>query len=457
MRTPLARRTFLRGSGVALALPMLEAMAPIGRAAAKTKPVKRFVCLSNNYGVYQKAFFPTAAGTEYDMPETLMSLEKHRKDFTVFSNLDHGFTGGHQGVPVFLSGVRPILAHNYEEGNISLDQKLAEFHGAATRFPSMTLGVRERNLLSFTRTGVQVPTIDLRAAYRAMFFEDSADQKATQAERYLRHTSILDVVKGQADSLNRQLGKRDQDKMAEYFDSVRTLERKIEQQEPWLARPKPKTDVPEPNPGNGTADQLKATIEIIALALETDSTRAITCTSGFANGDFGLNGGYHGFSHHGERPELTGALKKIEGYQVSMMAHLIDLLKAKEDPINGGTLFDHTSILYGCGMATGTHSTRNLPLVLAGGSFKHGEHKMYPEADAERIPAANLLLSILQQSGLEIERFGSPYLGDSLPVFCHWGLRRTRTENRPPLPRTTLPRLPRPGQTEGQGPLRHAG
>ncbi|HBF16741.1 MAG TPA: hypothetical protein DDW37_03840, partial [Verrucomicrobiales bacterium] len=167
MRKMLNRRTLLRGTGVAMSLPMLEAMIPVGRAANRnSKPVKRFVCLSNNYGVYQKAFFPdpTQAGKDYDIPETLKSLEKHRKDFTVFQNLDHGFTGGHQGVPVLLSGVRPILAHNYSEGNISLDQKLAEHHGAATRFSSLTLGCRERNLLSFTRTGVQVPSIDLRAA-----------------------------------------------------------------------------------------------------------------------------------------------------------------------------------------------------------------------------------------------------------------------------------------------------
>ena len=148
-------------------------------------------------------------------------------------------------------------------------------------------------------------------------------------------------------------------------------------------------------------------IEIIALALQTDSTRAIACTSGFANGDFGLNGGYHGFSHHGERDEPVAALKKIEGFQIAMMSHLIDLLKAQQDPINGGTLFDHTSILYGCGMAAGTHQTKNLPLVLAGGGFKHGEHKVYPEPDGQRVPAANLLLSILQNSGLEIDRFGS--------------------------------------------------
>ena len=136
----LNRRNFLKSAGVAIALPMLESL-PEAQAARKAgKPVKRFVCLSNNYGVYQKAFFPDVnqPGPNYEMPETLKSLEKHRKDITVFQNLDHGFTGGHQGVPVFLSGVRPILAHNYAEGNISLDQKLAEHHGASTRFPSMT-------------------------------------------------------------------------------------------------------------------------------------------------------------------------------------------------------------------------------------------------------------------------------------------------------------------------------
>ena len=405
----MERRRFLKGAGVAIALPVMESLMPKAKGAVNKKPVRRFVCLSNNYGVYQKAFFPDPkqAGKNYEMPETLKPLEKHRKDFTTFSNLDHGFTGGHQGVPVFLSGVRPVLAHNYEEGNISLDQKLAEYHGAATRFPSMTLGVRERNLLSFTRTGVQVPNVSMQQAYRAMFFEDSAEKKISQTERFKRHNSILDVVMGQAKSLNKELGKQDQEKLEEYLGSVRSLEKKISQQEPWLEKSKPKTDVAEPKPGNGTEEQLKAMIEIIALALQTDSTRAITCASGFANGDFGLNGGYHGFSHHGERDEPVAALKKIEGFQISMMAYLIDLLKKQEDPINGGTLFDNTSILYGCGMAAGTHQTKNLPLVLAGGGFKHGEHKVYPMPDAERIPAANLLLSILQQSGLEIDRFGS--------------------------------------------------
>ena len=389
---------------------MLEASIPANSIKGEIKkPVKRFVCLSNNYGVYQKAFFPEASdtGIEYTMPETLSSLEKHRKEISLFQNLDHGFTGGHAGVPVLLSGVRPILAHNFKEGNISLDQKLAEHYGSATRFPSMTLSCRERNLLSFTRTGVQIPSVSMQQAYRSMFVEDATLSKASKREQMTRQNSILDVVREQANDLQRKLGSRDRTKLEEYFDSVRTLEKKIQQQEPWLDRPKPKAPVEEPKPGNGTEEQLRAMIEIIALALKTDSTRAITCVSGFVNGDFGLNGGYHGFSHHGEREELVSALKKIEGFQISMMSYLIDLLKKEEDLINGGSLFDNTSILYGCGMATGTHSTRNLPLVLAGGGFKHGEHKVYPEEDGKRVPAANLLLSILQSCGLEIDQFGA--------------------------------------------------
>ena len=342
------------------------------------------------------------------MPETLKPLEKHRQDFTVFSNLDHGNTIGHQGVPVLLSGVRPHLASYYAEGNISVDQKIAEYEGANTRFPSMTVRVNESNLISFTRTGVQVPAIDLRGMFRALFIEDPADKKATAAERFKRQNSILDVVLDKAKAVEKDLGKRDQQKFAEYLEAVRSLEKKIELQQPWLDRPKPKTDRSEPQQGKGTEADLRAMVELMALAIQTDSTRAITLSSGFVNGDFGLSGGYHGFSHHGNRPDHIAALKKIENNIMCQMTHLVDLLKAQEDVINGGTLLDHTTVMFGCGMATGPHSTKNLPLVVAGGGFKHGEHKVYPDPEsAHRIPAANLLLSILQNHGLEIDRFGT--------------------------------------------------
>jgi hypothetical protein len=165
--------------------------------------------------------------------------------------------------------------------------------------------------------------------------------------------------------------------------------------------------LPKSNSSKGTEADLRAMVELITLAIQTDSTRAITLSSGFANGDFGLSGGYHGFSHHGERDDHIAALKVIERNKMTQMSHLVDLLKSQEDTINGGTLLDHTTILWGCGMATGPHSTKNLPLILAGGGFKHGEHKVYSEEDSKRIPAANLLLSILQNHGLEIDHFGT--------------------------------------------------
>ena len=411
MQTRLNRRTFLRGSGVALALPMLEAMSPRGRAASEghKAPVKRMVCLSNNYGVYQKAFFPDPAqtGAGYQLPPTLQPLAKHREDFTVFSNLDHGLTGGHACVPTFLNGIRPDMASSFPEGNISMDQKAAEFIGAATRYPSMTLKVKENNQVSFTRTGVQVPAIDVTALYRKLFLEDSAEAREVERRRLKRHGSILDTVLDKAKRVNGKLGRQDQEKFSEYLDSVRSLEKKIDQQRPWLDQPKPKTAMEEPRPARQTADEMIIMMELMALALETDSTRIMTMTSGFANGDFGLQGGYHGFSHHGELPDKTKALKLIEGNQIAQMAYLIDLLKEKEDPINGGTLFDHTMILYGCGMATGTHSCKNMPLLLAGGGFKLGEHKVYPAEKGHRVKACNLLLSMLQNFGLEVDRFGT--------------------------------------------------
>ncbi len=409
MKLGVPRRTFLRAGGVVLALPMLEAMTRFSQAASTRRPVKRFVCLSNNYGVYPQAFFPDPrqVGGNYALSETLSPLETHKADITIFSNLDHGNTGGHQGVPVLLSGVKPINASGFPEGNISVDQKIAEWVGAEVRFPSLCLQVNEANLISFTRTGVQVPSLDIRQLYRALFVDDEAGKKATEKQRLQRHRSILDVVKDEATEFHQRLGRQDQRKFDEYLDAVRTLEKKIELQQPWVDRPKPPASRSEPVTGKGTAADLGTMMDLVALAIQTDSTRAVTLASGFVNGDFGLSGSYHGFSHHGQREKEVAGLKRIEKNQIAQMGYLIDLLKKQEDPISGGTLLDHTAILFGCGMATGEHSTKNLPLVLAGGGFRHGEHKVYPEAAAKRVPAANLLLSILQNHGLEIDRFGA--------------------------------------------------
>jgi len=398
------RRRFLSAAGVSLALPLMES---IMSSRAEGPVVKRMVCLSNNYGIYPAAFFPQQGGTDYAMPETLGPLERHRDHFTVFSHLDHGISGGHACVPTFLNGVRPYLAAHFPEGNISMDQKATEHVGAQTRFPSMSLKVNDANLISITRTGVQVPAVGIRDAYRALFVNQPASDRAALSRRFQRHRSILDVLLEEAGDVKRALGEQDQRKFAEYLDSVRSLEKKLVQQEPWIDRPKPETEREEPRQGQGTEADLRSAMELIALAIETDSTRVVTLTSGFRGGDFGLSGGYHGFSHHGEREKEVAAVKAIEKNQIAQMAHLMDLLHSREDPINGGTLLDHTMVLFGCGMATGHHSTKDLPLLLAGGGFQHGEHKVYPDQKGKRVPAANLLLSMLQGFGMKLDRFGT--------------------------------------------------
>ena len=196
------RRRFLKAVGVAIPLPLLRSLSFAGQAPGKEpgKPVKRFVSVSNNYGIYAKAFFPDQAGKDYVLPSTLQPMERHRKEFTVFSNLDHGLPGGHACVPSLLSGLNPNMADNFPEGNISVDQKMAEFLGATTRFPSMTLGVKEKNQTSYTRSGVQVPSIGLGQMYRGLFLEDSPRARREEVLRLKRNRSILDVVMGESQS-----------------------------------------------------------------------------------------------------------------------------------------------------------------------------------------------------------------------------------------------------------------
>ena len=160
---------------------------------------------------------------------------------------------------------------------------------------------------------------------------------------------------------------------------------------------------PPPSRFESTADEHEIHMELLALALQTDSTRVITTQFGTHNGDLGFPLGYHAYSHHGERPDLLEGLLAIEKFQMGYIASFLDRLKATDDPLNGGKLLDHTMVLFGCGMATGHHSTKNLPLLLAGGGFKHGEHKVYPADKQHNTPACNLLLSMLQNFGLEID------------------------------------------------------
>ena len=402
-----------------MALPFLEVMGPMARAAVgdagKSSEVGspvRLVGISNPLGLMPDSFFPSQGGSDYKLTPLLRPLKRHRKDFTVFSNLDHDVSGGHSAVHAFLSGIKDQDASDWPEGNISIDQRAAEFVGARTRYSSLVLSTGEGDgdlkcKLSWTRNGVNVPPVTkARDLFKALFVQDDPKLLAKRQSAYDVNESILDAVNGQAKILSRQLGKADQEKLDEYLNSVREVERKLGMSREWLHKPKPKVDFQEPGEGD-LSYTVPAFYDLLALALETDSTRVATLgiPGNINTADLGLVGSYHGFSHHGKAEKLRQGLFIIEEFQVKQMARFLDRLKTIKEP-DGTSLFDRTMVLLGSGMGNGSsHSNKNLPVLLAGGGFKHGEHKIYPKDSHKRVPLCNLYGSMLQRFGLEIDAF----------------------------------------------------
>lgn len=407
------RRTFLRGTGVALALPLLEAMRWPVRAANAAPAPMRMVCVANPLGMLPDAFFPTTAGAGYAMPASLQPLEPHRADFTVFSNLDHDVSGGHRAVHSFLSGLRDNDATDWPERNISVDQRAAEFVGARTRFSSLVVspgpddGGDVACKMSWTRNGVNVPPIaKATELFRALFMEEDAAALQQRAAAYDLNGSILDAVNGHAKLLERRLGKSDREKLDEYLTSVREVERKLGMSKAWLNKPKPKVDLAPPEDGAFT-HALPIFFDLLTLALQTDSTRvaALGIPGTLDTRDLGLSGGYHGFSHHGKAEVLQRGLLIIEGFQVKQLARFIEKLTTIREA-DGQRLLDRTMVLFGSGMGNGSsHSNKRLPVLLAGGGFKHGEHKVFPGVQQRQMPLCNLYTTMLQRFGLEVSRF----------------------------------------------------
>ncbi|MEM7386021.1 MAG: DUF1552 domain-containing protein [Verrucomicrobiota bacterium] len=406
------RRNVLKGSGAILALPFLESLAtPVGPRAAAEHPM-RMVCIGLEYGLYPKDFFPTETGRDYQIPKLLKPLSSVREAFSVFSNLDHpGVTGGHYAEHTFLSGIKSDHAPSQPEGNITVDQKAAEFVGARTRFPSMQLGLGGGGV-SWTRNGVEIPPITrLQTMFDALILEAPEAKRRRLSETYKMNGSILDVVRDDAADLKRRSGRKDLEKLDEFFTSIRQVEKHLSQSEAWLQKPKPKTDyrLPDPVPTR-FYEEVPLFYDLIKLALQTDSTRVVSMGINGWRGASGLPGvtkGYHYLTHHGRDEERLKQLSIIETYHTAQFARFIDRLK--QTPASSeASLLDRTMVLFGSGLGNASsHSNRNLPILLAGGGFAHGEHKAYPNADGRKTPACNLFVSMLQKFGLEVDRFGT--------------------------------------------------
>jgi hypothetical protein len=403
-RCLLSRRSFLRGAGACLALPLLESMGLGVEAAGKTR---RFVCVANPFGMIHDAFFPADTGLDAVLPENLKPLEEWRGKFTVFSNLDHGLNGGHGATHTFLSGVRSAEAAGMPNANVTLDQFCAERVAGLTRFPVLNTaaggdaggGVE----LCWTRSGVMVPPIQkVSEVFQKLFVDDPADTAAQRSTRYQQQGSILDAVKEQAEAMNRRLSRGDQQKMDQYFTSIREVETTLQQENAWLSRPRPKVDMKEPRDGTVT-QQLPILFDLLTLALQTDSTRVATIEvpGTFDATGVGLKAGsYHGYSHHAKDPTLMAGMRTIEHYQLEHLARFMRKLADLD-------LLESTQIVFGSGMSDGSaHTNKNLPVIAAGGGYKHQTHLRMPEEEGRKVPLANLYLTMAQRFGAETDSFG---------------------------------------------------
>src|SRR5262245_5307874 len=397
------RRTFLRGVGVSLALPWLESTLP--RGAVEPAP-RRLAIVAVPFGMNEEWFHPATGGPDYVAGPTLAPLERLRRRFTVFSNLDHGVRGGHSATHTFLSGVKSTERATNPEGNLTLDQCVAEVLGNTTRFPSLVFWDAGT---CFTRTGVRVPALASPAlAFRQLFVDESEEEKRFRRASLRSSGSILDVVRADARSLAGRLGTTDRTKLDEYLTAIRETEGRLAEDEQWLDRPRPKVDGPAAGSEEEDGEELhgdklfEAWLDLAYLALLTDSTRVLTLA--MTNCNFGLEGvheGYHPITHHGLREERLAQLRIIEVHLATQVARFLERLENARQP-DGSSLLDSTQVLFGSGMSNGNrHTNTNLPLLLAGGRFHHGQH-----VDAgNKEPLCNLYLSMLHELGIERERF----------------------------------------------------
>ncbi len=409
----VGRRRFLQGAGGSLlALPLLE----VNAADSDATPPKRLTATGIFFGLMPQYFHPEKVGRDYEATRLLEPLASHREDFTVFSGLDHNLGGGHNSTKYLLSGIPVTQSKGYAEANISVDQKAAQFVGAETRYPSLVLGCENgaENTISWTRHGNAVQTInEAEHLYRMLFRKENAQSRA-QIEQELRDKqSILDLVREQSKSFERGLGKSDKEKLDQYYTSVRELEGRIEQSEQWLSREKPPTDFQLPLGVDELPlkDKTPFFYDLMVLALQTDSTRVITL--GFTElgkeggGLEGVSTGYHSLSHHGQVQEVMDELAIVETFHTAQFSRFLDKLKEVKEP-NGQSLLDNTMALFGSGMSNAnSHSLRDLPVLMAGGGFKHGEHKHYARDGKSSLSLCNLYLSLLQHFGLEIDQFNN--------------------------------------------------
>lgn len=406
----LRRRTFLRAAGVAVALPMLDAMTP-ARAADVEPAKRRMVLIDIGFGLHAANLFPAKSGRDYEPTPYLEVIREFRDQFTIISGTSHpDVDGGHFAAKSFLTCAPKPTSANFKN-SISLDQLAAEKIGLETRFGSLTLSLMAGRGISYSRSGVEVPSESRPSRlFAQLFLEGKPEEKQKQIERLKDGQSVMDAVLDRAKAMQSRLGARDRDKLDQYFSAVRATEERLVKAEAWEHRPKPKVQAKLPQDIANPADVIggaRLMFDMMHLAIQTDSTRLISFYNPGMNAVPPIDGvtqDYHNLSHHGQDEERLAQLKIVELLQMKAFAEFLGKLRATNE--NGGTLLDNTMVLLGSDLGNGSsHDNRNLPIILAGGGFRHGQHLAFDKD--HNYPLPNLFVSMLQRLGLETDRFAT--------------------------------------------------
>lgn len=397
---------------------MLDAMTPAFVKAANLPGVpRRFLGVCNNLGLLPEKFFPTEAGRGYTLSPYLEVLRQHREQFTVMSGVMHpDVDGGHPADNCFLTAA-PHPGSGGFRNTISLDQYAAEEIGHLTRFPSLTLGVnvaQGSRSLSWTGSGVLIPCEEKPSeVFKKLFLRGTPEQVKEQIRKIELGESIMDAVADQTKSLQRDLGNHDKERLDQYLTGVRDLEKRMNEAREWEDRPKPVTsEAPPVDPSDPRAymEKVRLMYDMARMAFQSDSTRLITLMLDSVNSPVidvegsDIHDGYHSLSHHGKSAEKLKQLESIDTGHMKQLDILFNHLKEhKED---NDTLMDRTMVLYGSNLGNAnTHVTTNLPVLFAGGGFKHGQHLMFDKE--HNYPLPNLFVNALQRLGLPVDKFAT--------------------------------------------------
>ncbi len=399
------RRDFLLAAGACLALPALA------RDAEKLPP-KRLLAIHVPLGMMPAYFFPKAGETSSPYLDLLAA---HRGQFTTFAGLSHpGVDGNHHAGQCFLSGA-PHPGQPTFRNSLSLDQLVAEKIGEDTRFGSLALAVRQgehyADSIAVSRSGVILPAeASAEKLYRKLFVAGTPEEKAATMRRIAAGGSVLDLLLAKAKGLERSSDPQDRARLDQYFQSIRELETRLQRNLAWENRPKPKVDYPMPKDiadANEVVARSRLMFDLVRLALQTDSTRVVTltrCTFSVVAHVPGGKNETHGLTHHGNEPDKIAELRRIEEAQLRVFGEMLGAFRETRE--TGGNLLDRTQVLYGsCLGNANSHSNQNLPMILAGGGFRHGQHLSFDTVN--NTPLANLYVSMLQGLGVEADKFAT--------------------------------------------------